>query len=183
MALNLHTPSPITRFTPTLLPHHHHHHHITLSISTKPHHHHHHRTPKSKSATTTHYFSPTPLQRPPRSAQFDGLEIEPSQDEEDKYQNEDEESDDDGVGGGTTSRLFVGNLPFTMSPSQIKEVFVEAGRVASVEVIYDKVTDRSRGFAFVTMGSAEQAEEAIRMFDGSVSIAFIGGHSKLEGAL
>lgn len=37
----------------------------------------------------------------------------------------------------------------------------------NVEVVYDRVTDRSRGFAFVTMGSVEEAQEAIRMFDGS----------------
>ncbi|KAI6696536.1 hypothetical protein NL676_016655 [Syzygium grande] len=43
----------------------------------------------------------------------------------------------------------------------------EAGRVINVEVVYDRVTDRSRGFAFVTMGSVEEAQEAIRMFDGS----------------
>lgn len=36
--------------------------------------------------------------------------------------------------------------------------------------MYDRVTDRSRGFAFVTMGSVEDAKEAIRMFDGSVSL-------------
>lgn len=41
--------------------------------------------------------------------------------------------------------------------------------VGSLQVVYDRVTDRSRGFAFVTMGSVEEAQEAIRMFDGSVS--------------
>ena len=37
------------------------------------------------------------------------------------------------------------------------------------QIVYDRVTDRSRGFAFVTMGSVQEAKEAIRMFDGSVS--------------
>lgn len=37
--------------------------------------------------------------------------------------------------------------------------------------MYDDITDRSRGFAFVTMGSVEEAECATRMFDGSVSLA------------
>lgn len=36
--------------------------------------------------------------------------------------------------------------------------------------MYDRVTDRSRGFAFVKMGSVEEAKEAIRMYDGSVSV-------------
>lgn len=42
-----------------------------------------------------------------------------------------------------------------------------------MQVVYDRVTDRSRGFAFVTMGSVEEANEAIRLFDGSVSHWFI----------
>ncbi|KAF5750595.1 33 kDa ribonucleoprotein [Tripterygium wilfordii] len=71
-------------------------------------------------------------------------------------------SDSDGVG-----RLYVGNLPYSMTSSQLVEVFGEAGRVVSAEVVYDRVTDRSRGFAFVTMGSVGEAKEAIRMFNGS----------------
>ena len=41
------------------------------------------------------------------------------------------------------------------------------------QIVYDRVTDRSRGFAFVTMGSVEEAKEAIRMFEGSVSAYFV----------
>ncbi|KAL3839344.1 hypothetical protein ACJIZ3_023935 [Penstemon smallii] len=70
-------------------------------------------------------------------------------------------------------RLYVGNLPFSITSSQLSEIFAEAGRVVSVEIVYSKVTDRSRGFAFVTMGSVEEAKEAIRLFDGSQ----IGGRS------
>ncbi|CBI39142.3 unnamed protein product, partial [Vitis vinifera] len=54
-----------------------------------------------------------------------------------------------------------------MTSSQLGDVFNEAGSVISVEIVYDRVTDRSRGFAFVTMGSVQEAKEAIRMFDGS----------------
>lgn len=61
----------------------------------------------------------------------------------------------------------MGNLPYSMTSAQLTEVFEEAGRVVSVEVVYDRITDRSRGFAFVSMGSVEEAKEAIRMFDGS----------------
>lgn len=39
--------------------------------------------------------------------------------------------------------------------------------------MYDRVTDRSRGFAFVTMGSVEEAKEAIRLFDGAVSFLIL----------
>ncbi|OAY63731.1 RNA-binding protein CP33, chloroplastic [Ananas comosus] len=66
-----------------------------------------------------------------------------------------------------SGRLYVGNLPFSMTSAQLAEIFGEAGTVDTVEVIYDRVTDRSRGFAFVTMATVEEANEAIRMFDGS----------------
>lgn len=66
-------------------------------------------------------------------------------------------------------RLYVGNLPYTMTPDQLAEIFSESGTVDAVEVVYDRVTDRSRGFAFVTMASVGEAEEAIRMFDGSLA--------------
>ncbi|KAI3994085.1 hypothetical protein MKX01_012342 [Papaver californicum] len=65
------------------------------------------------------------------------------------------------------SRLYVGNLPYSMTSAQLTDIFNQAGQVSSVEIVYDRVTDRSRGFAFVTMGTAEQAKEAIRMFGGS----------------
>ncbi|CAK8571294.1 unnamed protein product [Lathyrus sativus] len=66
-----------------------------------------------------------------------------------------------------SKRLFVGNLPFSLSSSQLAQLFGEAGNVVSVEIVYDDIADRSRGFAFVTMGSVEEAEEAIRMFEGT----------------
>ncbi|KAG6527519.1 RNA-binding protein CP33, chloroplastic-like [Zingiber officinale] len=66
-------------------------------------------------------------------------------------------------------RLYVGNLPYSMTGDQLAEIFSEAGTVDAVEVVYDRVTDRSRGFAFVTMASVGEAEEAIRMFDGSLA--------------
>lgn len=77
---------------------------------------------------------------------------------------EEEESEGE---AGEVGRLYVGNLPYAMNSTQLSEVFVEAGHVVSVQIVYDRVTDRSRGFAFVTMGSIKEAKEAIRMFDGS----------------
>lgn len=41
-----------------------------------------------------------------------------------------------------------------------------------LKVVYDRVTDRSRGFGFVTMSNVEEAKEAIRLFDNAVSISF-----------
>ncbi|KAF7851944.1 hypothetical protein BT93_L1655 [Corymbia citriodora subsp. variegata] len=120
------------------------------------------------------------------SAAFDGFEAEDgvagsegedpeeaeelleSSNEEEEGEGEGEESGDEKrVWGSSGGRLYVGNLPYSMNSSQLAEVFEEAGRVVNVEVVYDRVTDRSRGFAFVTMGSVEEAQEAIRMFDGS----------------
>ncbi|CAN6909522.1 unnamed protein product, partial [Brassica oleracea] len=51
-------------------------------------------------------------------------------------------------------KLFVGNLPFNVDSAQVAQLFESAGNVEMAEVIYDKVTGRSRGFGFVTMSSA-----------------------------
>lgn len=64
------------------------------------------------------------------------------------------------------AKLFVGNLPFSVDSAQLAGVFGDAGEVEMVEVIYDKMTGRSRGFGFVTMGSAEEAASAVQQFDG-----------------
>ncbi|KAA8516814.1 hypothetical protein F0562_017076 [Nyssa sinensis] len=94
----------------------------------------------------------------------------PETDTETEPEEEIQEEDDDEqtkAHSAEAGRLYVGNLPYSMTSSQLADVFAETGRVVSVEIVYDRVTDRSRGFAFVTMGSVEEAKEAIRMFDGS----------------
>ncbi|KAF7142736.1 hypothetical protein RHSIM_Rhsim05G0180400 [Rhododendron simsii] len=63
-------------------------------------------------------------------------------------------------------KVFVGNLPFSVDSSTLSEVFERAGNVEMVEVIYDKITGRSRGFGFVTMSTAEEAEAAARELNG-----------------
>ncbi|KAK7279338.1 hypothetical protein RJT34_24387 [Clitoria ternatea] len=63
-------------------------------------------------------------------------------------------------------KLFVGNIPFSVDSAQLAELFGSAGNVEVVEVIYDKTTGRSRGFGFVTMSSAEEAEAAAQQFNG-----------------
>ncbi|KAK4272872.1 hypothetical protein QN277_021368 [Acacia crassicarpa] len=63
-------------------------------------------------------------------------------------------------------KLFVGNLPFNVDSAQLAELFESAGSVEMVEVIYDKMTGRSRGFGFVTMSTSEEVEAAAQQFNG-----------------
>lgn len=58
-------------------------------------------------------------------------------------------------------KLFVGNLPFEMGETELKELFGTKGTVDSVMVMRDNDTGRSRGFAFVEMGSDGDAQKAI----------------------
>ena len=62
------------------------------------------------------------------------------------------------------AKLFVGNLTFTATENDLQDHFAQAGAVVSVNIMQDKMTGRSRGFAFVEMGSKEDAEKAIQMF-------------------
>ncbi|KAF8046028.1 hypothetical protein N665_4105s0001 [Sinapis alba] len=62
-------------------------------------------------------------------------------------------------------KLFVGNLPFNVDSAQLAQLFESAGNVEMVEVIYDKVTGRSRGFGFVTMSSVSEVEAAAQQFN------------------
>ncbi|KAL6507768.1 hypothetical protein OROGR_023963 [Orobanche gracilis] len=81
-----------------------------------------------------------------------------------------EEKENDVSRSVDDGRLYVGDLPFTMTPAHLSEMFAKAGRVVSVELylICDRVTERSRGFAFVTMRTVEEAKEAIRLFHGAI---------------
>jgi hypothetical protein len=62
------------------------------------------------------------------------------------------------------SRLFVGNLAYQTMDNDLQDLFAQAGVVTSVNVMLDKFTGKSRGFAFVEMGSAEDANKAVEMF-------------------
>jgi len=64
------------------------------------------------------------------------------------------------------NRLYVGNLPFHATDDLIQQTFAAAGDVVEVSVVVDRVTGRSRGFAFVEMGSPEAAQKAIETLDG-----------------
>jgi len=64
-------------------------------------------------------------------------------------------------------KLFVGNLSFETTEAELKELFATAGNCESVAVIRDRATGRPRGFAFVEMGSEEEANQAIAKLNGA----------------
>ena len=63
------------------------------------------------------------------------------------------------------NKLYVGNLPFDLSEDDIKSTFEAHGTVSSVNLITDRDTGLPRGFGFVEMGSAEEAQAAIAALD------------------
>jgi len=60
-------------------------------------------------------------------------------------------------------RLYVGNLPYSATEEQLTDLFSRSGQVDNVRVMRDMATGRARGFAFVEMGSDEEAQQAISM--------------------
>lgn len=62
------------------------------------------------------------------------------------------------------SRLFVGNLSYNTLQDDLVDYFGQAGLVRSADVVMDKFTGKSRGFAFVEMGTADEANKAVEMF-------------------
>lgn len=65
-------------------------------------------------------------------------------------------------------KLFVGGLSFSTSDERLRELFATAGGVESATVITDRDTGRSRGFGFVEMATAEEADAAAKKFNGQV---------------
>ena len=63
-------------------------------------------------------------------------------------------------------RLYVGNLAWGVTDQDLQELFAEAGKVETSQVIIDRATNRSRGFGFVEMGTDEAAEAAIKKLNG-----------------
>ena len=66
-----------------------------------------------------------------------------------------------------SKKLYVGNLPFSTTEDELRAIFEQHGGVDSVNVITDRETGRSRGFAFVEMSDSNAAEQAMRALDGS----------------
>lgn len=65
-----------------------------------------------------------------------------------------------------STRLYVGNISFKATEDDMTRLFSDAGQVVSAKLIKDAATGRLRGFGFVEMSSAEEAQKAVSMFNG-----------------
>ncbi|HZI49527.1 MAG TPA: RNA-binding protein [Pyrinomonadaceae bacterium] len=63
-------------------------------------------------------------------------------------------------------KLYVGNLAFETTENDLQDLFEQHGTVSEVNLMMDRMTGKSRGFAFVTMGDAEQAKAAMSATNG-----------------
>ncbi|KAF0933406.1 hypothetical protein E2562_018513 [Oryza meyeriana var. granulata] len=106
------------------------------------------------------------------------------QEEDGAVQEEDEEEEEEGgvvetsSGGGeaeaeaeaagTTTKLYFGNLPYNCDSAQLAGIVQDYATPEMVEVLYDRTTGRSRGFAFVTMSTVADCEQVIKNLDGSL---------------
>ena len=66
-----------------------------------------------------------------------------------------------------STKLFVGNLSFNTTENEIQEAFAAHGTVVEANLMMDRMSRRSRGFAFVTMSTPEEAQKAIEALNGS----------------
>ncbi len=62
-------------------------------------------------------------------------------------------------------KLYVGNLPYTVTTDDLKQLFAGAGNVTDAVVIVDRQTNRSKGFGFITMSSQEEMNKAVEVFN------------------
>jgi RNA recognition motif-containing protein len=65
-----------------------------------------------------------------------------------------------------STRLYVGNISFKATEEDLSTLFAQAGQVVSAKLIKDPSTGRLRGFGFVEMSSAEEAQKAVTLFNG-----------------
>ena len=65
-----------------------------------------------------------------------------------------------------SNRLFVGNLSFQTTENDLQDAFAAFGSVTEANLMMDRMTNRSRGFAFITMSTAEEAQKAIDGMNG-----------------
>ncbi len=62
--------------------------------------------------------------------------------------------------------IYVGNLAYQLSEDELRNAFAEYGEVTSAKIVMDKISGKSKGFGFIEMPMATEAEEAIRQLDG-----------------
>lgn len=65
------------------------------------------------------------------------------------------------------NKIYVGNLPFSVTNESLSSHFEQYGNVSSAKVIVDRDTNRSKGFGFVEMATANEASDAISSLDGA----------------
>ena len=63
------------------------------------------------------------------------------------------------------AKLYVGNLSKSITQEELKVLFAQAGEVTATEVIKDRKSQESRGFAFITMSAQSEADKAVSMFN------------------
>lgn len=63
-------------------------------------------------------------------------------------------------------KLFVGSLPYSTTQAQLEEMFAKIGTISSIQLITDKYSGQSKGFAFVEMSTDEEADKAIKELNG-----------------
>ncbi len=93
-------------------------------------------------------------------------------------------------GSSMSTKLYVGNLPYSVTDSDLKDNFGECGTVSSAKVMMDRETGNSKGFGFVEMASADAAQAAITALNGMsvdgrsivVNLARPRGESGANGA-
>lgn len=77
------------------------------------------------------------------------------------------------------NKLYVGNLPYSVTEQELKALFEESGKVTSVAIITDRNSGRSKGFGFVELSDQGEAEDAIQRFNG---FEFMGRELKVSVA-
>ncbi|KAM0029024.1 putative RNA recognition motif domain, nucleotide-binding alpha-beta plait domain superfamily [Helianthus debilis subsp. tardiflorus] len=113
--------------------------------------------------STSPSYQTTQIQQTPEA---ELSEIEEELENNDIFEEEDEEESE--PESPEAGKLYVGNLSYAITSVELAQIFREAGDVDAVEIVYDRVTNRSNGFAFITMASVQEAKEAITNFCGVV---------------
>jgi RNA recognition motif-containing protein len=67
-----------------------------------------------------------------------------------------------------STKLFVGNLSFNTTENDLQDAFAAHGTVTETNLMMDRATGRPRGFAFITMGTPEEAQKAVEAMNGTM---------------